>query len=244
MVAWLMLRAILADLHVGQGAGDAERFTAALDELDARGVDEVIFLGDVFRTLIGYPKFWDRPVEAGLTRIAALRRRGARVVMVEGNRDFFLDSPAMDDFRDLSGSVHSFSAGGRRFLLEHGDLVNSRDRAYRFWRAVSKSRVARAWARTLPASVARRIVARTERKLAATNFSYRRALPESDLARQARQHFAAGVDTVLWGHFHKPWSLREGRHEAHVVPAWGEFGTIVTIHDDGELRGLGGSTFR
>lgn len=233
-----MLRAILADLHVGQGEGDVERLSLALDRIESSGIDEVVFLGDLFRTLIGYPKFWDAGVRAGLARVAALRRAGVRVVMVEGNRDFFLAAPAMADFRDLAAPVHSFAAGGRRFLLEHGDLVNTRDRAYRFWRALSKSAAAEAWARALPRAFARAIVTRTERRLAGTNFTYRRALPAADLAREARRHFASGVDVVLWGHFHKPWSLRDGRREAHVVPAWGELGTVVTVADDGVLRGL------
>ncbi|HVN76638.1 MAG TPA: metallophosphoesterase [Thermoanaerobaculaceae bacterium] len=230
-----MLRAVLADLHVGQGPGDLERFVSSVSEVRRRGADEVVFLGDLFRALVGFSRFWDETVRRGLEELAALRRGGARVVLVEGNRDFFLDAADLDPYRDAGGPVHSFVAGGKRFLLEHGDLINRADRSYRFWRAVSKSGPARLWARLLPRRLAQRIVLGTESRLKETNFSYRRDLPAADLAAAARRHFAAGVDVVLWGHFHRSWVLTEGGREARVVPAWLETGAVVWIADDGAL---------
>jgi UDP-2,3-diacylglucosamine pyrophosphatase LpxH len=231
-----MLRAVVADSHLGQVDGDLERFAALTAEMAARGVGEAVFLGDLHRSLVGFERFWDDTVRAVLESLAGLRRAGARVVLIEGNRDFFLDGPDLDPFRDAVGSVHSFAAGGRRFLLEHGDLVNRRDRAYRFWRNVSKSDFARAGARMLPRRLARRLVSDTERRLAQTNFSYRRTLPVDDLTAHAQRHFAAGVDVVLWGHFHRPWLYAEGGRQARVVPAWGETGAVVWVASDGDLR--------
>jgi UDP-2,3-diacylglucosamine pyrophosphatase LpxH len=231
-----MLRAVVADCHLGQVDGDLERFAALTTEMASRRVGEAIFLGDLHRSLVGFERFWDSSARVALDALAGLRRAGARVVMIEGNRDFFLDSRDMDPFRDAAGSVHSFAAGGRRFLLEHGDLVNRRDRAYRFWRAVSKSGCARTGARLLPRGLARRLVSNTERRLARTNFSYRRTLPVDDLTAQARRHFAAGVDVVLWGHFHRPWVLADGGREARVVPAWAETGAVVWVAPDGDVR--------
>src|SRR3972149_6546360 len=74
-----------------------------------------------------------------------------------------------------------------------------------------------------------------EARLAQTNFPSRRALPAADLEAAARRHFAAGVDVVLWGHFHRPWSLVVGFKQAHVVPGWVGGGTVVGIGDDGAL---------
>ncbi|MFH1177682.1 MAG: UDP-2,3-diacylglucosamine diphosphatase [Acidobacteriota bacterium] len=230
-----MVRAVLADLHLGQAPGDLERFAVTVAEVQARGVGEVVFLGDLFRTLVGFSRFWDQSVEAGLAQLARLRTAGARVVMVEGNRDFFLDAAELAAYRDGWGMAHSFTAGGRRFLLEHGDLVNRHDRAYRWWRSLSKSAASRLWARSLPAALARSIVHRTEARLAQTNFSYRREVPEEDLGAAARRHFAAGVDVVLWGHFHRPWQLKWGEKEAHVLGGWCETGTVVTVGEDGTL---------
>lgn len=230
-----MLRAVLADLHVGQAPGDIERFAASVARVRERGAGEVVILGDLFRALVGFPRFWDATVRRGLGELASLRRGGARVVLIEGNRDFFLEVPDLDPYRDAHGTVHSFTAGGRRFLLEHGDLVNRADRSYLFWRTISKSGPARLWARLLPRRFAQRIVLGTESRLRETNFTYRRELPAAALAAAAERHFAAGVDVVLWGHFHRTWEMRRGAREAHVVPGWLETGTVLWIGDDGGL---------
>ncbi|OYV90825.1 MAG: hypothetical protein B7Z68_11240, partial [Acidobacteria bacterium 21-70-11] len=77
-----MLRAVLADLHVGQVPGDLDRFLVTVAGLERRGAGEVVFLGDLFRALVGFSRFWDATVHRGLEELAALRRAGVRVVMV------------------------------------------------------------------------------------------------------------------------------------------------------------------
>lgn len=227
---------MIADLHLGERPDDLQRFATLAGELRARGVGEATFLGDLFRTLVGFPRYWDGTVRAGLEMLGDVRAAGIRIVLVEGNRDFFLDEPCLDPYRDVSGTAHSFEAGGRRFLLEHGDLINRQDRLYRFWRTVSKSRVARWGARVIPAALARQAVTQTERRLAQTNFSYRKRLPEVDLEREARRHFVSGVDTVLWGHFHRGWRFELDGRLALCLPAWAQTGAVAWIAADGELR--------
>ncbi len=231
---------MIADLHLGERPDDLQRFATLAGELRARGVAEATFLGDLFRTLVAYPRYWDGTVRAGLEALAELRAAGMRIVLVEGNRDFFLDESCLDPYRDVSGTAHSFSVGGRRFLLEHGDLINRQDRLYRFWRTLSKSRVARWGALAVPAALARQAVTRTERRLAQTNFNSRTRLPEDDLEREARRHFASGVDTVLWGHFHRGWRFELDGRQALCLPAWAETGTVAWVGADGQLRLQGG----
>jgi UDP-2,3-diacylglucosamine hydrolase len=235
MLAWVVLRAVLADLHLGQRAGDLNRFAKAVEEILRRGVGEVTLLGDVCVALVGFPHFWDEVVTETLGQLGRLVASGVRTVVVEGNRDFFLQEPALGDAITTAGQVHSFVAGGRRFLLEHGDQINRHDRRYLFWRSLSKSPVSRAWARVLPGALARRIVHGTEQRLRRTNFSYRVSLPVELLQAAARRHFAAGIDVVLWGHFHRPWRLREGTAQAFVLPGWLEHAAILWVAEDGAL---------
>lgn len=243
MLAWTVLRAILADLHLGQRPGDGEAFVRALAEVRRRGAGELVLLGDVFKALVGFPRFWNEAVKAGLDALGALRDANVRVVIVEGNRDFFLDAPELAPFCDRAGPVHSFAAGGRRFLCEHGDTINRADHLYLFWRGLSKSGPARLWARLLPRRLALRIVHSTEAQLAQTNFTYRNAMPHALLEHAARRHFAAGVDVVLWGHFHRPWRLAEEGREALVLPAWLETRATTWVEPDGalsvEMEGVG-----
>lgn len=230
-----MRRVVVADLHLGQRFGDEERFAQLIREIQEGQVGEVIFAGDVFRTLVGFPRFWNTAIQKNLGLIAELRRRHVRVIWVEGNRDFFLDDPAMDPFRDRWVQAYGFSSGRRRFLVEHGDLINRRDYRYRFWRRLSKGKLFSVSARILPRSLAQRIVFSTEKALSRSNLANKRALPVAELTGTARKHFASGVDVVFWGHFHDPWTLVEGEKQAHVVPAWLETGVVVYIEADGSF---------
>jgi UDP-2,3-diacylglucosamine pyrophosphatase LpxH len=102
----------------------------------------------------------------------------------------------------------------------HGDRVNLRDIQYRFWSAVSKSGLARIWARLLPASLAVAIVSTMEARLAATNRKYRYRKPVRDLERAASAAWAEGIDVLLWGHFHTSWTCQRDNRLAIVIPAW------------------------
>lgn len=235
MLAWTVLRAILADLHLGQRRGDGEAFAETIASMRERGVGEVVLLGDTFKALVGFSRFWDEGIRAGLGQLAALRKAGVRVVMVEGNRDFFLDAEELAPFCDRSGLVHSFVAGTRRFLCEHGDTINRKDHFYLFWRSISKSRIARVWARLLPRRVAQRIVHSTEAQLAQTNFRHRKVLPQNLLEAAARSHFASGVDVVVWGHFHRAWTFAEGDREALILPAWLGSGAVAWVDAGGQV---------
>ncbi len=226
-------RWVIADAHVGQRPGDDREMSALVLRAVEEGVGEIIYLGDAFRYLVGMEKLWTRAVRTVLRAWDEARAKGLRVVLVEGNRDFFLDDPDLAERRDVSCLVYDFVAGGSRFRCVHGDRVNQRDFNYRFWRAVSKSRASRSMARLLPRRIARRLVAGMEARLATTNKQFRYVKPVEALEREAREAWGQGVDVLLWGHFHTPWETARESHRALVVPAWLETGTVLTIEPDG-----------
>jgi UDP-2,3-diacylglucosamine pyrophosphatase LpxH len=199
----------------------------------AEGVDEVIYLGDAFQYLIGMSKFWTTALREVMESWREVRRQGLRIVVIEGNRDFFLDEPDLASEIDWSGRCFEFVSGDRRYRLDHGDLVNRRDLQYRFWSKLSKSALARIWARLLPRSLAIAIVRHMEAHLAKTNRKFRYTKPIKDLRRSASLAWADGVDVLFWGHFHTLWGCREGDHLAMIVPAWLETRTCVLVHPDG-----------
>ena len=162
-----------------------------------------------------------------------VRRQGVHIVVIEGNRDFFLDEPELAAEIDWSGRCYEFAAGDRRFRLDHGDLVNPRDFQYHFWSKVSKSAIARIWARLLPRSLAVAIVRHMEAHLAKTNRKFRYTKPIEDLRRSASSAWAEGIDVLFLGHFHSPWECREGDRLAMIIPAWLETRTEVLVHPDG-----------
>jgi len=231
-------RLIIADSHVGQGVDDAGAMSSLVRCAAASGVEEVIYLGDAFQYLIGMKKFWTTAVREVMESWREVRRRGVRIVVIEGNRDFFLDEPELAAEIDWSGRCYEFDPGDRRFRLDHGDLVNRRDFQYRFWSTISKSAVARIWARLLPRSAAVAIVRHMEAHLATTNRKFRYTKPIEDLRRSASSAWAEGIDVLFWGHFHTHWECSDGGRRAMIIPAWLETRTSVLVHPDGSWHSV------
>lgn len=237
-------RLIIADSHVGQGTADAGAMTSLVRRATAMGIEEVIYLGDSFQYLIGMSKFWTSALREVIDAWREARRQGVRILLIEGNRDFFLDGPDLAAEVDWSGRILEFDAGDRRYRLDHGDLVNRRDFQYRFWSSISKSAVARLWARLLPQSLAVAIVRRMEAHLATTNRKFRYTKPIEDLRRNASVAWAEGIDVLFWGHFHTHWECREGDRLAMILPAWLETRTSILVHPDGAWHSVDGDLER
>jgi UDP-2,3-diacylglucosamine hydrolase len=227
-------RLIIADSHIGQGGpDDAAAMSSLVRHAADEGIGEVIYLGDAFQYLIGMSKFWTTTHGVVMEAWRDVRRRGVRIVLIEGNRDFFLDEADLAPEIDWGGRRYEFSSGDTRYRLDHGDLVNRRDFQYRFWSKVSKSAIARIWARLLPRPVAVAIVGHMEAHLATTNRKFRYTKPIEDLRRCASSAWADGVDVLFWGHFHSHWEQQDGEHLAMIVPAWLETRTGILVGADG-----------
>jgi UDP-2,3-diacylglucosamine hydrolase len=214
-----MAIAVIADCHVGGEGGAVDPLVAQLDALAPGSCERLVLLGDVFLAWMGLRRFETPQIRLFLDAVGRLRRRGVPVTYIEGNRDFYLRSTYGDDFDGIVDRF-AFEAGGRRFLAVHGDGLDPTDRQYRFWRFLSKNPVSRLVARLVPTSLGQRIVERTERRLAETNFRHKIRVPEAALVAFARRELAAGCDTVLYGHYHDPqvWTLPQG--EVRVLEAW------------------------
>jgi UDP-2,3-diacylglucosamine hydrolase len=229
----LVKRLIIADSHIGQGENDATVMSSLVRRAATQGVNEIVYLGDGFQYLIGMSKFWTSGLRKVMDSWRDVRRHGVRIAVIEGNRDFFLDEPELAAEIDWSGRRYVFSSGERRFLLDHGDLVNRRDFQYRFWSKISKSSIARVWARLLPQSLAVAIVRHMEAHLATTNRKFRYTIPAEDLCRHAKEAWEDGIDVLFWGHFHALWEYREADRLAMIVPAWLDSRSCVLVQADG-----------
>lgn len=229
-------RLIIADAHVGQRRDDVAAMVTMLRDAQSRGVTEIIYLGDAFQYLIGMSKFWTRSVREVMEVWRELRAEGVRIVVIEGNRDFFLDAPELASELDWTGLEYEFQQRDRRFRLVHGDRVNLRDLQYRFWSRVSKSWPARVWALLLPRRVAVAIVEAMEARLAETNQRFRYHKPLACLRRSAESLWADGADVVMWGHFHTSWVYRHDERWALILPAWLDTRCSAAIDADGRLE--------
>lgn len=228
--------AVFADAHLGQAGGDGEDFLGALEEVASREIRTIVFLGDIFRYFIGDAKFETPLVRRVLDGWRDLAARGVSLRYVEGNRDFFLaGSPYAASFARY-GLTDGLDVGGRRWAFVHGDLVNTGDLPYRFWRIASKNPLSRAVMNLLPGAIARSIVAGAEARLYTTNLRHKRRLPVARLEAEAMRAREAGYGEVLVGHFHREWRSERPEGSVHVLPAWFEERRHAEIAPEGSLR--------
>lgn len=228
--------AVIADSHLGGPGGSAEPLVEQLREARRRGCERVVLLGDVFHVWVALRGFETAEVEGVLAAVAELRRAGVVVEYVEGNRDFFVGEGPYADAFDAVVRETRFEAGGRRYLAVHGDGLDDRDHAYRFWRWLSKSAPVRWTMRALPRGLARRIVHGADRRLSQSNFKHKTKIPEAVIRRYAERRLAEGDDVLLLGHFHEPrrWSVEGG--EVRLLEAWFS-GRRVEWFGDGDGAG-------
>lgn len=220
---------VIGDSHIGLADGDEAPIVAWLDRLAAHQPRALYLNGDVFHYLIGDPKFMTASVTRFFSKLREVRDAGTAVHYIEGNRDFFIEgSIAKDAVTDITSET-SISAGSRRYLIVHGDMINDRDLPYRFWRLASKNPITRFGVRLFPKRAARRFVDSVEGRLARSNFKHRRRLPVELIEAYGRRRRADGFDVVVFGHFHHKTIVPAGGATVIVLPAWYESGEAMMI---------------
>ncbi len=215
-----MAVAVIADAHLGGPGGAAGPLVEQLDSLAAPECERLLLLGDLFHIWVALPGFETPEVRQVTEALARVQSRGVHVDYVEGNRDFFVAGGRYAAAFDRVGNEVAFEAGGRRYLAVHGDGLDKSDVQYLFWRFLSKNPVSRLAARLLPAALGRRIVYRTESRLAKTNFKHKMAIPEKVLIEYGERRLGKEHDVLLLGHFHEPrtWPVSGG--EVRMLDAW------------------------
>lgn len=228
----------LADAHLNQDDIHSRNFLL-LAEKAAQEKVALFLLGDVFDLWFGAPGLTFRYQQPIVERLRALRCEGLRLYYVEGNRDFYLKSPHEGStFDAVSEGDMRAAVGERRLLLSHGDTVNRGDLGYRFWKAISKNRLAYGAASLLPPRYFLPLASRIERKLKRGNRRFRESFPETECREYALRIFAQGIDVVVLGHFHTEQLLRFSREPAGkalaVLPSWRAEWRYLCLTADGE----------
>ncbi len=222
---------VIGDSHVGLADGSEAAILGWLDRLVHLQPRALYLNGDVFHYFIADPKFYTSSVERVFARLRDLRDAGVAVHYVEGNRDFFLSGTfAEKSVTDIS-LEYVVPAGGQKYLIVHGDMINDRDYPYRFWRFATKSAIARFGVRFIPRRIARNFVDGVERRLAGSNFKHKSRLPIEHMRTYGARRRGEGITHVVFGHFHQKLVL-EGSSTVTVLPAWYENGEAMVIDPD------------
>lgn len=193
----------ISDLHLAPATEERSAiFLKFLERAQKRG-DEVWILGDLFDLWFGWQDLtfpFQVPI---LRRMGELKNAGLRLQYVEGNRDFRIDQLEGVIFEHVYSRSISLHRNSRVLHLEHGDLVNRKDKAYRLWRIISKNPVSYFIIGSLPSAVLLRSALKLERKLKKTNLRFRKNYPEEESERFSREQFRKGAEFVIIGHFHE-----------------------------------------
>jgi UDP-2,3-diacylglucosamine hydrolase len=220
---------LIGDSHIGLNDGDELRMIDWLDRLSRLRPASLYLNGDVFHYFIGHPNFITRSVEKVFDRLGRLKQEGTAIHYIEGNRDFFVkDSQVAEALTEIS-TESTFLAGGKRYLVTHGDMINDRDIPYRLWRRASKNALTRRAVRFIPKGIARRFVDRVERRLAMSNFKHKTRLPVELMEAYGRSRSEQGYDTVVFGHFHHKLIVPAGKATVAVLPPWFEHGEAMVV---------------
>jgi len=229
----------LADAHLNQDDIHSRRFLELASQAAAEKVP-LYLLGDIFDLWFGAPVLtfaFQRPI---IERLRELRRGGLHLYYVEGNRDFYLKRDHEGTtFDAVSGGDARAEVGGKRLVLSHGDTVNRADFAYRFWKGISKSRLANEAVAHLPPSIILPMAERIERNLKRSNQRHRGTFPERECREYAMRLFGEGVDFLILGHFHQERLSRFSREGATkivaVLPSWKDRWRYFHLAADGSF---------
>ncbi len=227
----------LADAHLNQDDIHSRNFLALAERAAEDGIP-LFLLGDIFDLWFGTPGLtfaFQKPV---IYRLRELRREGLRMYYVEGNRDFYLkEDHEGTTFDVVSEGDMQAAVGEKRLYLSHGDAVNRADFSYRFFKGISKSRLANQGVAHLPPSLFLPLADRLERKLRRSNRRHKGTFPEKDSREFAMRMFRNGVNFVILGHFHQErlmrYSLDDATKVLAVLPSWKERWRYFYVKADG-----------
>jgi UDP-2,3-diacylglucosamine hydrolase len=236
---------LVADLHLdlAPGAGEGarlerERFQAWLAGLDA---PRLVILGDLFDAWVGPAHARLDAAAEVIAGLARLTRRGTAVDVVVGNRDFLLDA----HFERASGARvfprgvlarPAESAGGRPWLLIHGDELCTDDQGYQRLKRVLRSRAVTWAAPRLPGAVALFAAKRLRRASVRALASKPRASAEQKPGAVRALAAAHGAELVVCGHAHSFKDERQDGVRWVVVGAFGTSNDLLRVGAGGRLE--------
>jgi len=230
----------ISDLHLTEERPEAnERFIELL-EGKGRAADALYILGDFFEYWIGDDDLGEpfNAVIAGLLK--DLTRRGVRVYLMHGNRDFLIgEGFCAATGAELLGDPTVVQIGATNTLLMHGDTLCTDDVEYQAWRRKARDPAFQADFLAKPLAERRKAVAQMREKSRQVVQEKTAEIMDvnDDAVRQAlRTH---GVRRLIHGHTHRP-----GRHlvdmdgqrcERWVLPDWYGRGGYIQL-DRGNPR--------
>lgn len=212
----------VADSHFHLEPTDRElgRLDAFLSFLhDARAVDHLFLLGDIFDFWFDYPHFRLKGYEELLLGLDRVRDAGVQLHFVGGNHDIW----AQDYFRERYGCEIApvdrvIELGGMRIRLSHGDGLLGYDWAYNTFRDIVRTRAGILLAKSLHPELLYAISTWLSGKSRGATREEASEIEEKALKwlRQAQGEW----DLMVIGHVHHGFDLSHGPYRMTALPGW------------------------
>jgi len=228
----------ISDLHLDETRPETSALFFAFASGAAARAEALYILGDLFEFWIG-----DDAIDLPLNRrvadaLAGLSRRGTRLCLMHGNRDFLLGKA----FADACGATllddpHEVDLYGRPALLMHGDTLCTDDIAYQQFRARVRDPREQAAFLARPfaerEAIVRGVRSHSEAAKAQKSMAIMDVSPRT-VEEALRRH---GYPALIHGHTHRP-SMHElvvdgHRCERWVLPDWYERGGYLEVAPEG-----------
>ncbi len=222
----------LADPHFERGDAALATFHRWTEAFLARGVQNLVLLGDLFQVWVGLPAVETEEQRAVLSALGRISSTGRNVVYLRGNRDYFIEGSLSEAGVHLRDQWDLDAPGGL-VRFEHGDLINSSDQNYLRWRELSRSATVSALFQLLSPARQRALAQKLERSLARTNTYYKAYRPERELNQWASRLAGQGVQTAVLGHFHVDEATHLSGVDIRFVPQFREDGAFLRVRADG-----------
>jgi len=213
---------IFADCHLPVETNHPD-FTAFLQNFKqaAKETEVLVLLGDVFRVWAAIPAFDHENGQTLLKTVSSLSGK-CRVIMVEGNWDFYIRKTYAEYFDEISEDAVEIKSHGERIVFVHGHM----DHLFsdRMLMRILKSRPAYAMFKTkLFSGLARGL----NRKFKEGEFS-KTVQPEElpAVTRKLSRRFP-NSDRIFSGHFHT--SFQNGI--VTIIPDYRSTGTFLCVSD-------------
>lgn len=230
----------ISDLHLDEKHPEiTSQFIQLLQDAD-HSVDDIYILGDLFEAWIGDddPSAFHQSI---LTALHDAVKRGTKVHVMHGNRDFLLGRRFIQETGCyfLSDPV-VVSVYTTPILLMHGDTLCTQDVDYLRARKFMRHRVLQTIFLMLPLSWRRKIAFRareaSEKHTRMTNMEIMDVTQE-EVIRVMRTF---NVDYLIHGHTHRPdvhhFSVDNRDKTRIVLPAWHNGGSVFEWRSDGGME--------
>jgi UDP-2,3-diacylglucosamine hydrolase len=232
----------ISDLHLGP---DLPRTTQGFFNFlttEAPGADALYVLGDLFEVWVGDDNH-NGYNDAAVAAFRALSDAGTRLYFLHGNRDFLLGQAfARATGGRLLGEAEVIDLYGRPALIMHGDQLCTLDENYMAFRQQSRNPAWQAALLEKPLEQRLTIAQMWRMQSKANNANKPENIMDVTPSEVVRVMEAAGVDTLIHGHTHRPQvhevALASGKGRRLVLSDWREDSgeTQIVVADAAGIR--------